>query len=595
MATNNQIKFYKSASAPANPSLGLIWFNTTNRTINVYVGGETLWEKYAGLVDASWASDTRTLVITNAKGENIEIKDLASASAISTELNKLDTAVKAAQNTADGAATAAANAQSHSEGVASNLANEVKTRGEEITRVEGLISDEAQTARAAEQANAKAASDAATLAQKGVDDAAAAALAVETEKGRAEGVESGLDTRLKAIEDKFGSGEGSVDDLISNAIADLDATVGTQTIESGKHVAVEVVETDGKLTGVTVTENFDDITKAISDEAALARENEGALGDRITNEAPVTMAETAGTGDILKTYTFTQNGREIGKINLAKDLVVSGGQVVEKEGVKYLQLTIANQSEPVEIAVSDLVDVYTGSDFVSISDANVISVDKAGIIAGLATETYVDSKISAEVERANGAYDEKGAAAAAQSAAQAYADGLASNYATAAQGAKADTAIQNGVSGTYVSVSKEGTNLKVSETVQPVSTASDSAKGLAEASDVKSYVDAQVGGKNVSAEGDAYVSATASGNKVTVAATDSTKASLALADSSVQKVETGATNGTIKVDGTEVAVAGLKSAAYVETTAFDAAGSASAAEAAAKAHADNLMCWVEFE
>lgn len=595
MATNNQIKFYKSASAPANPSLGLIWFNTTNRTINVYVGGETLWEKYAGLVDASWASDTRTLVITNAKGENIEIKDLASASAISTELSKLDTAVKAAQNTADGAATAAANAQSHSEGVASNLANEVKTRGEEITRVEGLISAEAQTARAAEQANAKAASDAATLAQKGVDDAAAAALAVETEKGRAEGVESGLDTRLKAIEDKFGSGEGSVDDLISNAIADLDATVGTQTIASGKHVAVEVIETDGKLTGVTVTENFDDITKAISDEAALARENEGALGERITNEAPVTMAETAGTGDILKTYTFTQNGREIGKINLAKDLVVSGGQVVEKEGVKYLQLTIANQSEPVEIAVSDLVDVYTGSDFVSISEANVISVDKAGIIAGLATETYVDGKISAEVERANGAYDEKGAAAAAQSAAQAYADGLASNYATAAQGAKADTAIQNGVSGTYVSVSKEGTNLKVSETVQPVSTASDSAKGLAEASDVKAYVDAQVGGKNVSAEGDAYVSATASGNKVTVTATDSTKASLALADSAVQKVETGATNGTVKVDGTEVAVAGLKSAAYVETTAFDAAGSASAAEAAAKAHADNLMCWVEFE
>lgn len=52
------------------------------------------------------------------------------------------------------------------------------------------------------------------------------------------------------------------------------------------------------------------------------------------------------------------------------------------------------------------------------------------------------------------------------------------------------------------------------------------------------------------------------------------KASLAKADSAVQKVEAGATNGTIKVDGNEVAVAGLQDAAYatvesLNTTAQD--------------------------
>lgn len=42
--------------------------------------------------------------------------------------------------------------------------------------------------------------------------------------------------------------------------------------------------------------------------------------------------------------------------------------------------------------------------------------------------------------------------------------------------------------------------------------------GLADAKDVKDYVDGKVAGKNVSAEGDTYVTATATDNKVTVAA-----------------------------------------------------------------------------
>lgn len=101
-------------------------------------------------------------------------------------------------------------------------------------------------------------------------------------------------------------------------------------------------------------------------------------------------------------------------------------------------------------------------------------------------------------------------------------------------------------------------------------------------SDANAYTDGQIeivtkaiADKNVSAEGDEYVSATAEGNKVIVAATESTKASLALADTAVQSVVTGETNGTIKVDDKEVAVAGLGSAAYTDSTAYDAAGAAS--------------------
>ena len=48
----------------------------------------------------------------------------------------------------------------------------------------------------------------------------------------------------------------------------------------------------------------------------------------------------------------------------------------------------------------------------------------------------------------------------------------------------------------------------------------------------------------------------------------------AKADTAVQSVETGSANGTIAVDGEDVAVKGLGSAAYTESTAYDAAGAA---------------------
>jgi hypothetical protein len=63
--------------------------------------------------------------------------------------------------------------------------------------------------------------------------------------------------------------------------------------------------------------------------------------------------------------------------------------------------------------------------------------------------------------------------------------------------------------------------------------------------------------------------------------------SIGKANSAVQSVVSGATNGTIAVDGTEVAVAGLKSAAFAEAGAFDTAGAAATAEQNAKDYAKN--------
>ncbi len=88
-----------------------------------------------------------------------------------------------------------------------------------------------------------------------------------------------------------------------------------------------------------------------------------------------------------------------------------------------------------------------------------------------------------------------------------------------------------------------------------------------------------------SAEGDmVFVNIDPKTHKVTASLTDGTvtevklhadvKAKLAKAVSAVQEVKAGTANGTIAVDGTNVVVTGLKSAAYAESSAFDAAGAA---------------------
>lgn len=74
----------------------------------------------------------------------------------------------------------------------------------------------------------------------------------------------------------------------------------------------------------------------------------------------------------------------------------------------------------------------------------------------------------------------------------------------------------------------------------------------------------------------------------------SVQTSLGKADSAVQSIATGSANGTIAVDGTDVAVAGLDSAAYASVDDFDPAGSADAALTSAKAYTDAALTWGSF-
>lgn len=69
-------------------------------------------------------------------------------------------------------------------------------------------------------------------------------------------------------------------------------------------------------------------------------------------------------------------------------------------------------------------------------------------------------------------------------------------------------------------------------------------------------------------------------NDVVIKLADKVKTSLGLADSAVQSVVEGSTNGTISVDGGEVKVHGLGSAAYTESSAYATAAQGQTADSA---------------
>ena len=88
--------------------------------------------------------------------------------------------------------------------------------------------------------------------------------------------------------------------------------------------------------------------------------------------------------------------------------------------------------------------------------------------------------------------------------------------------ASLDTTVSGTSTSTYSTVKIDEvdgklTAVTITDTIGSLNPETDSATtGYAEATNVKTYVDAKVAGKNVSAEGDNYISATTSGNKVTV-------------------------------------------------------------------------------
>ena len=239
------------------------------------------------------------------------------------------------------------------------------------------------------------------------------------------------------------------------------------------------------------------------------------LDTRITNlssSSNVTVEElsTPETG-YLKSYAVKQNGSQVGAtINIPKDFLVKSGSVREigsgeatqqmPEGTKVLDFVINTISgdgtdSHVIIPVTDLVDVYTEGNGIDISSSNVVSavVDTAANGNEFLSVSSTGLKVS----------------------------GVSSAIATAKSeviGASGDVAAANTVYG------------------------------------AKQYADdavaTAIGNVEVTAAGDTYVSAAQDASdpmKINVAATQSTIASLGLADSALQGVDSTQQGTNVKV------------------------------------------------
>lgn len=169
------------------------------------------------------------------------------------------------------------------------------------------------------------------------------------------------------------------------------------------------VATSGAASDVSITDSgnhFDSTTV----EGALQE-----IGTAIATAGTVTIESEAGQGDILTSYTFSQNGRTIGTINIPKDLVVTSGSVEEASTENpingntsgtYLVLTIANQQNPVYIAATDLVDIYTAVDTSEI-DMDVTNGEiSATLKNGSIGKARLSSTVQASLDLADSALQE---------------------------------------------------------------------------------------------------------------------------------------------------------------------------------------------
>lgn len=241
-----------------------------------------------------------------------------------------------------------------------------------------------------------------------------------------EGIEQqigGIDTGVHSVTLTGGTNNGTLKLTVDGEATDNIAITGLEKIKVEKAGHADVADeatsanhaeaatkVDNALTvkvgGTDVV--FDGSKAEVADvdaaiEAAIAQ-----IPEQTDYTVTITEAAGAAGSDIAKTYTFTQNGAEIGTINLAKELVVTAGSVEEvttvdvpyagaKVGDKYIQLTIANQKDPIYVPAKDLVDIYTakqGAQEVQVVISNTNEISASIVDSGVTTAKIADANVT---------------------------------------------------------------------------------------------------------------------------------------------------------------------------------------------------------
>ena len=486
MATTNALKFYRKSTAPSSPVAGAIWFNTSDKTIQIYTGTE--WEKYAGnLKDATWSSDKKTLTITKHDGSSIalDFSDMASATVMGKMISALglntDGSFKSNATNYGGSATTIGGEISAIDSALKSVSDLVGTSSVDSkisavkTELIGKFGDstESNTIWGAKAFASAFAETAESHANEYTDDALEAlggtvsstadekvVVSVTQTNGKVDAVTVTLDdiASAKELAEVKATAEAAqtaseVSTAITNAINALDATVSD---EHDPNVKISVTEAEGKLTGVTVTTA--DIASAatlaevkgkvdaffagadISETADKYKDTLKELQTYLTEDtaAAATMAGNiaANKTDIHTLATSTVNGHAIGAVvddQIVAQTIVLNGAEIKLDGYAINSSTDASISP--RDSVSDALGKLEAKANKALTDAS--NAAAAGVTSlngktGAVTIVPGDKNGAIKVGDADVTVTGLKSAAFTESTA----------YATAAQGALADSALQ---------------------------------------------------------------------------------------------------------------------------------------------------------
>ena len=541
------LKFFRSATAPAAAELGAIWFDSASKLLKVK--NATDWEVYDGgrnVIDATFVEGL--LTITKASGENVtlDFKDVASASQTMKAFEALDTAVKNAQSKADTGVANAATAQSAAEAAQTTADSKVASvTGDTTVKAETVDHAVTLSLATSDKGNVKFTKDADGL-------SANVTIPAATVTGVA------ADDKVLSLTDKLVSATVGLDygDATTEALNGKKAIklVGKEGVVISeidasafiKDGMIQSVTFDTKTKHVTITFNTEAGREAIDvDLSTLVDTYKAGTGLSLATDGTFSV-NTATIATVEKATELANSAETAAKThaNTLKETIdaytvngktLSGSQIVLDGSMIAVGGTGAHKTANLDTTVEDIYgkisdaaaggvlsfggqsgDITLATDGTNNGDVNLKMTGKAlsASIVGLGSAAFTESS----------AYDAHGAAAAVlgkstdastkktvygaialanEKATPSLVDekitAAGNNYATAAQGTKADNALQSvSASGDdYITASagaKAGNSqtITVSTNVQAVSSASASAKGLAEASDVKNYVDNHV-------------------------------------------------------------------------------------------------------
>ena len=274
--------------------------------------------------------------------------------------------------------------------------------------------------------------------------------------------------------------------------------IATQTIDSLRTevngIQTDVGNIEGVLKNVPTTEAMGEAIEAsLTDAKNYATAQASAAKVEAIESSKVTVEKATGTGDIATSYTIKQGGEAVGTIDIAKQMVIESGSIVEgtwANGVftemaggtdKAIKLVLAGQDKALYINVADLIDAYTPASNatevqLSITADNVISASL--VVEGVTTDKIADGAVNA--------------------------DKLATNLKNAI--ASANSAVQDVTGGTttndYIEITtnKTGNNRTIGVNAKTAEIGSEAGetKGLATVEDVRAYLKSRLSVRIVS-------------------------------------------------------------------------------------------------